>query len=902
MSADRRNDRHEIEIPPSRGRIDRGIHDEISAHLEERTAELIALGVEPAAAAEQARREFGDLESTHRALKRIDERAALASWSANLLGDFGGDVRRTLRGLSRRPGFAAIAAATLALGIGANAAMFGLVDRLLLSPPRHVRDAASLVRLRFDQVNLGGSRITWVRTSVPAYQRLAAQPSGFAGVAGYAELPLTLTLGDEVEELRVLAVTPQYFSVLGTQPALGRFPSEGAEAADQRAIVISHSLWTRRFGGTADALGQPVRLGEDQFTIAGVAPRGFTGDDIEPIDAWISLGSSTPAMPAGWQVNANWRIVSVFARLGSGMTATQAAGQATRVYRAALTDSRVPDSTAAVELRSLAPGRDMTGAAVTPETRVALWLQGVALLVLLVALANVTNLLLLRAIERQRETAVRLALGISRLRLVRHLSLESLVLAAVGGTIGVMLARQLGPALWSLVLPDGAGAGMTADRLGGMAAAIAVGCAVIMTIVPAVMLRASTGTELLRSGTRGASRRSSAVGEGLVVLQVALTVVLIVGAGLFVLSIRRLGAIELGMAIDRVVGVRVNPGTGVRDQATREAIFTAAAEAIRRMPGVVEVGMAQSAPFLPSMNAPFFLPGRDDLPGVVPGGLGHPTFFAVTPEFLSTMGVPLLQGRGITTADQANSTRVMLVDATMAKTFWPGESALGRCVKIGADTMPCTTVVGVVGDSRRSLTHPQHSLRYYLPIGQSPYRPSQRYLFVRTARRAPAMVAQVHAAIKGAATAGAFADVFPMDRLLDPYTKQWRLGMAAFVAFGTLATLIATIGLYGVISFRVAFQEREFGIRRALGESTSCLLRSVITGAMGRSTIGLVTGGLLSLGLARRLRELLYQPSLVDATVFVAATAVVVIATVVASAAPSWRAARVDPIRVLRAE
>lgn len=533
----------------------------------------------------------------------------------------------------------------------------------------------------------------------------------------------------------------------------------------------------------------------------------------------------------------------------------------------------------------------------------ALWLQGVSLLVLIVALANVTNLLLLRSTERRRETAVRLALGISRAGLIRYLSLESILLALLGGTAAVLLTQWLGPVLWSVILPEGAASvAIEPSRLGWITAAVAAGCALVMTIVPALFLRLGSDADVLRSGGRAATRRSTLTGEALVLVQVALTVVLLVGAGLFVQSMMRLSAIDMGMATDRIVAVRVNPDPTLRDRAGREPVFAGIAEAVRAVPGVEAVGMSLSAPFLPSMSQPVFLPGHDELPGVGPDRLGYPTFFAITPEFLDALRIRLLEGRNFTAGDDETSAPVVLVDATMARTFWPNQAAIGRCLRLGADTMPCTTIVGVVADSKRFLVQENHSLRYYLPIAQSPFQPAQRFILARTRPAPSALIAPVRTAAARAGGASAFADVFPLDDLLDPYTRQWRLGTAAFVTFGVLATLIATIGLYGVISFGIASREREFGVRRALGEPTPRLLGRVMMAAAFRSGVGLLVGGMLSVLLVWRLRELLYQPSMVDSVVFGLTIGVVLGATLVASAAPSWRAVRVDPVNALRAE
>ena len=892
-----------IELPPTRDRIARAIDDELRAHLDERIAELTAEGLAPSAARAKALREFGDLDATKRDLRRIDELAANTTRLSDSAHDLAADIWRTARSLVRRPGFAAVAVLTLALGIGANAVMFGLVDRLLLSPPPHLRAPDEIVRLRFDEAQPDGGRIQWVRSSYPAFRLLATDAKVFSDVAAYADRALTLTAGEVAEEARGLAVSPSYFRLLGPRPAVGRFFSEASGGADDaRAVVISHSLWTRSFAGEASALGRTIQLGGESFTVVGVTPDGFTGDGIEPVDAWIPLVDGSPAVSSGWATNPNMRVVSVVARLRPGSRSEQAAGEASRVYRNALAGTQSSDSTALVHLRGLSPGRDTDDARVTPDARVALWLQGVSLLVLLIAIANVTNLLLLRAIERQRETAVRLALGISRVRLARHLMLESATLAIAGGAIAIVIARWAGPALWRLVLPAGTEISSSQTRIVAATAAIAIVAALVMTILPAVFQRTTRVGDALRGGSRGTSRRTSAVGELLVALQVSLTVVLLVGAGLFVRSLLRVRGLDLGFAAEHVVGVRVNTGRAGRDSAAAAAIIARARDAVQRMPGVNGVALGQSAPFRASMNLPVFLPGREDLPGVGPNRLGYPTFFAVSPEYFDVLGIPVLRGRRFTLADQRGSAPVMLVDATMARTFWPGGDAIGQCVRLGADTMPCTTVVGVVGDTRRTIATQNHSLRYFIPLAQTPNRTPDRYLFARTARRAVSMEAGVRTATIAALASSPFIEVFAMERLIDVQSRQWRLGAAAFVSFGVLATLVAAIGLYGVVSFSVARRERELGIRRALGAPATSLLGQVARGAAVRTVMGLAAGCAMSWLLAQRIRDLLFDPSPADAVAYGIAGGVVIVATVVASIAPAWRAMRADPMRALRSD
>jgi predicted permease len=887
-----------LEMPVTKDRIGRAVDDELTFHVDERMKELVAAGIAPDDARARAVAEFGDIESARRELRRIDELAARRSWLAESTTDLATDARRAFRALVRRPGYAIAATLTLALGIGANAAMFSLVDRLLLSAPPHIRNADEVVRLRFDESRVQSGRIIWVGSPFAYYQALTRASLQF-DVAGSTTLALSLGVGADARAAAVAAVTPGYFALLGVRPLRGRFLADG-DGDDARSVVISHALWSRDFAGATDVIGRELTLGVEQFRVVGIAPPRFTGDDIDPIDAWIALGPTTPGLPRGWRESQGDRRLSLVARPRPGVRREVVASEATHHYLAARAGTAFADSTAYVRLTGLVPGRDSDGT-MTRESRVVVWVQGVSLLVLLIAIANVANLLLLRAIDRRRETAVAMALGVSRVRLVRHVLLESVLLGSAAALLGAALAHWCGPLFSSLVLPDGADTATTLWQEAGVVAALAIGSALALSAVPAWLQLRTPAYDVLRSGTRGASRRGSRAGDVLVVIQVACAVMLLVGSGLFVRSLLRLSALDLGFEVERVLAVQIDLGQARADSAATEQFMQAAEERARAVPGVVQTARSLTAPFRASMGAPVFLPGRDELPGVGEGGLGYPSFFAVTPSFFETMGLAILRGRGFGTADAATAPRAVIVDATMARTFWPNADALGQCLRIGADTAPCRTVVGVVQDSRRAPTEQRHALRYYLPLAQVPSARTDRFVFVRTAQPPRAMLAAVRAAAIGGSSA-AVVDVFPAERLLDPYTRPWRLGRAVFVAFGVLSTVVATIGLYGVIAFGVAQRRRELGIRLALGAPRSSVLGSVIRVASTKAGIGCLVGAVGAFALGQRLRDLLFQTSPTEATIFVAAIAVVAVATLVASALPAWRAVRIDPTVSLRAE
>ena len=898
MTNDSSSRRDEFELPPSKSRIGRAVDDELTFHIEERVRELVASGIDPATARAQATAAFGDVDAARRDLRRIDELAARRSWAEESVGDLFTDARRTLRALARRPGYALAATLTLALGVGANSTMFALVDRLLLSPPPHIRDADDVVRLRIDEAQPQGGRITW--GGVPySYYRVLTQARLSFDVAGGTMLSMTMRVAEDARAGTVVALTPGYFALLGTQPALGRFLVDG-DASDERSVVISHALWSRELSRDESVIGRDITLGTESFRIVGVAPRGFTGDGIDPVDAWIALGATTPGLPNGWRDAPRNRSVALLGRPHRGVSPSAVGAEVTQHYLAFSAGTPNADSTARVQAAGLIPGRSPEGK-LTPESRVALWLQAVSVLVLLIAVANVANLLLLRAIDRRRETAVAMALGVSRVRLVRHVVLESLLLGGAAAILAAALARWAGPVLWRLLLPMGAEAAATGWKGGAIVALLALVSALAMSVVPAVLQLKTPANDALRSGGRGNSRRGTLAGDVLVVLQVACAIVLLVGSGLFVRSFLRLINLDFGFELERVVAVRIDHAQSVVDSATVDRFIQDAEARVRAVPGVERTALSLTAPYQASLTLSVFLPGHERLPGVGPNGLGYPSFFAVSPDFFATMGLTIQRGRGFGVVDAATAPRVMIVDATMARTFWPNADALGQCVRIGADTAPCRTVVGVVQDTKRSPVGRTHGLRYYLPLAQAPGLMSQRFVFARVARPSEMIVSAVRAAAVSTSSKP-FIEAFPLTQVLDPYTRPWRLGRAVFVAFGVLSTIIATIGLYGVIAFGVMQRRREFGIRLALGAPRASVLRSVMLGAGKRTAIGCAVGAGGAFVLGRRVHDLLFETSSTDAVVFAVALTVVVLAAVVASVFPAWRAVRVDPTVSLRAE
>ena len=798
-------------------------------------------------------------------------------------------IRLAVRSLRREPALVAGVIATFALAIGANAAMFGLVTRLMLAAPPGVADPGNVARVS-------------MTTNYPEYQRIAGLADAFERVAAARPMNMIMGRGGDATELRAIAATGSYFAVLGARPALGRwFDARDDELPGGSSVaVLSHSLWHARFAGARDVIGRDIVLNDVAHTVVGVAPPNFSGDDIRAVDVFLPLSAAMRTQGAGWWTNDRVRIVSVVARLKDGVTAGAAAGRA------------------GVELEPLLPAavRNST------QARIAKWLMGVSLIVLIIATANVGTLLLLRALRKRREVAVRMALGAGRARLAGELTLESLILAVAGGAAGLLLSRGLSDVVRATLMPDLAPTDTLADpRLLAVTLILSVGAGLMAGLAPmGLVAQKALLSDLTGSGTLGSAGRSRAQ-RGLVGLQVALCTVLLVGAGLFVRSLERVRSQDLGYSVDKLLHVDVD----FREQlggARQDEVHRQLAARVASLPGVTGATIVQATPFGNFHVPPISVPGRDEPPNVN-GQL--PMLYASTPAYLRLMGVTLLQGRLFDADDRRGSQPVVIVNETFAREVWPGESALGKCVRAGHDpfveptggmaspALPCRTVVGVVRDSRvrsiRPVNREASLMQYYVPFEQVPLPPvfvgdvpTVSGLIVATAGEPEDLVSQVQRFIQSSTGTPVYARVRPYQALLDPQMRPWRLGATLFVAFGVLALAIAAVGLFGVVSYIVSQRTREIGLRLALGGTGVVVGRAVVWGALRMVAYGIGAGLAVALAVGPRARDLLFQTSPKDGVSLIAAAASLVIITIVAAALPAWRAARVSPMVAMRVE
>jgi predicted permease len=900
-------------IPRPRDEAD----DEIRFHLEMRAAEMIARGTPPDEAREAALRYFGDADAVRSELDTIDtwenRRMSLLETLDGLRTDLGYAVR-TLR---RQPALVAGIVATFALAIGANAAMFGLVRQLLLAAPPGIADAEHVARARVVYISEDGDSFRMTTTSYPAFRALQSTGATFAAVA--ATRPDTIAMGraESATEVASIAATADYFAVMQTRPSLGRFfgPSDDAPPGGAPVVVLSHAFWKRKFHGDAAVLGTDVVLDDEPFTIIGVAPPGFNGDALAAVDVFIPLSAAFRNREPSWRTDERLNVVSVVARLRPGVMLAGAQRAATATLRTAL-DGRRDNSTATIELESVVPG---ASARQTPQARIALWLSGVSLVVLLIATANVATLLLLRALARRREIAVRIALGVGRARLARQLLTESLLLAAAGAAVGLVVARWLAGIIRVTLLPGLAPSERFVEGQVLVATAVvAIAAGVLAGLAPLAQLARRTITaELNAAGGRGSAQRS-AMQRGLVGLQVALCTVLLVGAGVFVRSLQRVQSQDLGFDTSRLLLVELDfrrkLGGFVNDQ-----IHVEAAARLALLPGVSGATVVQAMPFGFHHIPPISVPGLPT-PPTANGQL--PILYGATPEYLRLMNVKLLEGRLITARDTRESPLVVLVNESMARETWPGQSAIGKCIRAGHGTsfapsplavasLPCREVVGVVRDSRARSLRPvgreASLMQYYIPFPQLPGFPAPdakevNALLVGVTGDVDHMVGAVQRSVQGGSSVPVYARVRPYQDLLDPQLRPWQLGATLFSAFGVLALGIAAVGLFGVVSYVVAQRTKEIGVRLALGASRATAGRLVITDAVRMVAGGVAVGIVVALIAAPAVQSLLFATSAREAVVMIGAAAALLSVTVVAAAFPAWRASRVSPMIALRNE
>jgi predicted permease len=866
--------------------------EEVSAHLDQRVEQLIREGLEPAAARAEALRRFGHPPAAVRTLRRAARRAETRIRFRDQLGAGWADLRGATRRLRRAPGFTVVAVATLALGIGATTAIFSAVNAVLLRPlPYPAPDRLTILWL-----NNQPEQIQRDVTSYPNFLDWKAAAT-FASMAGYSSRVGTFTGDGDAEQVAGARVTGDFFRVLQVPPHLGRaLGEEHTRAGNAQVVVLSHGLWIRRYGAEAGIMGRTIQIDDQAHEVIGVMPQGFAYPD--GAEFWQSIPPDAP----GWQGIANARgslWLSVIGRLGPEVTVEQASAETNSIMARLIQENL----TAAGNGVFIEPLQDTIVGDVRPGLLILLGAVG---FVLLIACANVANLLLARGIERRRELALRSALGASGGRLVRLAMAESVVLGAAGGAAGLLLAVA-GTALLVAVspqdLPRVEHAGIDGTVI-GFTALMALFTMLLFGLAPAFQARAAgLGSALRESDRAVAGGPLSRVRRLLVTAEVALALVLLVGAGLLVRSFLALQVVEPGFATERVLSFRVSIGAARYPEPAQVRQFQSALlERLRAMPGV-EAATGLNTLFLarlPNMSSVAF-------EGQPPAGPDDPvvsvTNDLVDPGFFEAMEMPILQGRGFEPTDQADGPQVVVVNETFVRRFLAGEEPLGRRFTRGNPTDSSAvwqTIVGVAADARRSgLAVPARPEAFRPTIQVAP---RSFEVLVRTTGPPLGMVPPIRAALRELDGHIAMAQPRTVNQAMGEAVAARRFVMLLLGGFAVLALTLAGIGIYGVLAYLVGQRTRELGIRMALGADRRTVLRLVLRQSLWHVGPGVVLGVVGALALTRLLQSQLYGVQPADSLTFTAVTLLLVVIALVASWIPARRAAAVSPMAALSAE
>jgi predicted permease len=808
------------------------------------------------------------------------------------------DLRYAVKLLLKQRGFTAAALLTLALCVGANTAIFSVLNSVLLKP-LPFQDADRLVSIHNNYPRAGAER---AGAAVPDYYDRLELPA-LQEVAMLQERGMTIGEAGRPERLRGMAVTPSLFRMLGTPAAAGRtfLPEEG-EPGNELQALLSWGLWRERYGGDPGVVGGTIRINEVEHTIVGVMPRGFVFQD-PAVRVWVPLAFPAELRVDNARHSNNWTMVAL---LRPGATLTQAQQQIDALN--ARNDERLPQFADILQQVGFTTVVADYRGELTRDVRGTLWLlQAGVLLVLLIGCVNIANLVLVRSTARHRELATRAALGAPSVRLARQLVTESLVLAVAGGLLGVLLgwlAVRGFAAFAAERLPRGAEIALDGTTL--LAALLASAVAgLLFSAAPILRLLGADLSGVFREeGRTGTAGRSTTAWRGaLVTVQVALAFTLLVGAGLMTTSFARTLAVDPGFEPAGVLSASVSlPVTRYADAAARRQFADRLLEQARAMPGVTGAALTNTLPFSDETNSNALSPEgyepRPDDPLVAPMGS------RVSDGYFETMGIRVLMGRSFTAGDAEGAPPIAMVDRYLAERFWPGQDPVGRRIAEGVpgvdgQDLQYRTVVGVVDEVRaRTLAGDQPLGHYYLPAAQVPA--GRFHVVLRTAGPPGAAIGPLRAAVAGLDPDLPIFDVRTMDERLSESVFTERLRMLLLAAFGTLALLLAAVGLYGVLAYSVAQRSVEIGIRMALGSTAAAVSRLIVGQGARLIGIGLLAGLAASLALGRLVRGMLYGVEPTDPWVLLGVLLLLSATALAACLLPARRAMRVDPAIVIR--
>jgi predicted permease len=868
------------------------VRDELRFHLEAKADDLIAQGWHPEAARKEAERQFGDLHTVQRIGQQIGEKTERRKRLTDYWTDLLQDVRYTFRTLGRDPGFAAISILILALAIGANVAVFSVVNTLLLRP-LPFPSAHELVWIAPPPSGCGLSCATY---SADGYEEFRAQSRTYQDVTGYEAFTtpdnLRITGRGEPQPATGIEVIGNFFQVLGVQPAMGRLFTAD-EARGSEVALLANAYWRRQFTADPAIVGKAIELNGTQVTVVGVLPASFDFGAVFSPGAKVDL-----FVPLNLDHERNWgNIVTLLGRLKPGVTLAQALDDAKRVAPNIYFNVKYPETLGRykgalipVPLKDYVIGK-------LRRSLIALWSAVGA--ILLIAGVNLSNLLLARAAARAKEFAVRGALGASRGRIVRQLLMESLVLSGAGAAFGLGLALIL--IAWlahqgSLALPLLSTLHIDSHAL-GWTVLIAVFTAMIFGLLPGLRMASGNLQEVLKDSGAGAGlgRKHERVRAALVVSEIALACVLLVSAGLLLRSFLKVLDVDLGFQPDRAASMKVDYDDGAPSAdasvAKRGAIFQQILARVSALPGVEAAGIADFLPLGPNREWDTPVPqGKTFAPGELP----DPLVYVITPGFIRAMGIRL-HGRDFTWADGPHSMSVVIINASAARVYWPGQDAVGKILMRDKEE---DRVVGVVDDVHEENVEGGAGSQIYYPAMQQ--QPDSAQLVVRSSLPPAGLAASVLHALRELNPNQPAAEFRPIRAIVDRAVSPRRFFMLLVAAFAGLGLVLATLGIYGVISYSVTRQTPEIGIRMALGASTGRVQRQVLAGTLRLALAGMVLGTLVALAVAKVIASLLFATSPWDLPTYLGMALALLLVAAVSGYIPARRASYINPIDALR--
>jgi predicted permease len=881
----------------SKRHIETEVDAELRFHIDARTEKLVAGGWEPAAARSQAMIEFGDMDDARNYINAVDRQAETNRRRRDFMGDLVQDVTYAIRKLRKSPTFAITVILTLAVGIGANTAVLNLISATLLKPPA-VGDVDHLAWI--SPVDKDGDFGPW---SMPDYVQFREQSKSWSSMTGFANVSLTLG-GEEPATVAGYAVSGAYFDVMGVRPFPGRgfLPFEDSTNAPVMSMVIGHAFWKRRFAGDSAVLGTEVRMNGELVKIVGIAPEGFHGIRLgDAIDFWIPFAALTRLHTGreNFYTSSTSRWFRVMGRLAPTASVADAQAEASVLETRLEPKNIKPETRRRVEVSRVRGGLDPSS---RKEAGPILGLvMIVPLLVLGVACANVANLFISRSVQRQKELAVRRALGASRGRLVRQLLTECAILGLAAGLLGLVISFGLTAIITQTGdLPPDVAETLSPDvRVLVMTFLLAIGAGALFGLMPALAATRSAITPALKNDGisiqvgRGRHRLRNAF----VVSQMALSLTLLITAGLFVGSLQKALTVEPGYDPHNAVMLSYDL-SGQGYAADRLARFgDDLIEKVAAMPGVVSATVADVLPL--SGNSSSTSVRREGVSLEVPGTF---TFDAsVAPSYFATMRIPVVRGRSFGPEHSAMSAPVAIVNERLASVLWPGENPIGKRLRVG-DNPELTEVIGVAANGKyRTLAEDNQPGYFWRPMSQHPIG-ANGTLVVRGKSGTSDAEAAARAALRALDPTLPVYKLETMDALIAKTVDGQRAGAALLGVFGVIGLGLAAFGIFGVIAQGVAARTREIGIRMSLGARAGDVVRAFVREGLGLTMVGTVIGVALSLGLSKVLASLLFGLKATDALTFVGATLVLLGAAALASFVPARRAAKVDPLIALRSD